>query len=120
MVFLRPVLAVLLALVASQTLALDQSGWLEELDRTHSRAGPERHVHSRGQIETVDIEQGTVTIWHWQLESPDKSIWMPAMRMVFHTTNRAMLRGLRAGDRVAFEAVRLRNAVMVTRIRKLP
>ena len=74
----------------------------------------------RGQIEAVDVEGGIVTMWHRELGSPDRSIWMPGMRMVFHATNRAMLRGLRPGDRVAFEAVRLRNAVMVTSIRKLP
>jgi len=54
-----------------------------------------------------------------QMESPDKTIWMTAMRMVFHVTNRRMLDGLRPGDAVEFEAARLRNAVMITNIRKV-
>lgn len=73
-----------------------------------------------GQIEAVDLDDGTITIRHVELQSPDKSIWMPAMRMVFHAINSGMLNGLHAGDRVDFEAVRLRNAVMLTRLRKLP
>ena len=108
-----------LALLAFNASAQGLNSRLEELDRTHSSVGHQRHVHSRGQIEAVDVEGGLVTMWHWELSSPDKSIWMPGMRMVFHTTNRTMLRGLRPGDQVTFEAVRLRNAVMVTKIQKL-
>jgi Cu/Ag efflux protein CusF len=96
--YLKLLLVALLVLVASEASAQGRSGWLEELDRTHSQAGPQRHVHSRGQIEAVDVEGGIVTMWHWELGSPDRSIWMPGMRMVFHTTNRAMGRGAGAAD----------------------
>jgi len=96
------------------------SAWLDKLDREHnhliSRAG---HVHARGQVQAVDAGPGTVTILSEEMQSPDKSIWMPAMRMVFHVTNRRMLKGLRSGDAVEFEAARLRNAVMITNIRKV-
>jgi len=40
------------------------------------------------------------------------------MEMLFHVTNRRMLKGLRPGDLMEFEAARLRNAVMITNIRK--
>ena len=96
------------------------SAWLDRLDREHnnivSRAG---HVHATGQVESVDVGPGTVTLWTKEIQSSDKSIWMPAMRMVFHVTNRRMLKGLRPEDTVVFEAARLRNAVMITDIRKL-
>jgi Cu/Ag efflux protein CusF len=43
---------------------------------------------------------------------------MQAMEMPFHVTNRRMLRDLRPGDFVQFEVARLRNAVMITNIRR--
>jgi len=96
------------------------SEWLDKLDREHnqlvSRAG---HVHARGQVQAIDVDAAAVTVLSDEIESPDKSIWMPAMRMVFHVTNRRMLKGLRPGDAVEFEAARLRNAVMITNIRKV-
>lgn len=95
------------------------SAWLDRLDREHnhlvSKGG---HVHARGHVQAVDTDPGTVTIRSEEMESPDKSIWMPAMEMLFHVTNRRMLHGLRPGDAVEFEATRLRNAVMITNIRK--
>lgn len=97
---------------------LNPSDWLERLDREHnqlvSRGG---HVHARGQVEAIDIGPGTITILSTEIESPDRSIWMPAMRMVFHVTNRRMLNEIQPGDMVEFEAARLRNAVMITNIR---
>jgi Cu/Ag efflux protein CusF len=96
------------------------SDWLDKLDREHDRlVSKGGHVHARGQVQAIDIGPATVTILSEEMESPDKSIWMPAMRMVFHVTNRRMLEGLRPGDKVEFEAARLRNAVMITKIRKV-
>ncbi len=100
--------------------ATPPSEWLDRLDREHNQlVSRDGHAHARGQIEGVDIGAGTVTILSEQMESPDRTIWMPAMRMVFHVTNRRMLRGLQSGDAVEFEAARLRNSVMITGIRKL-
>jgi Cu/Ag efflux protein CusF len=109
---------VIIGLFSFPAQAQQPSSLLGELDRAHVRIPPDRHVHSRGRIESVDIEQGTVTMWHWELGSLDKSVWMPAMRMVFHVTNRSILRGLNPGDEVTFQATRLRNALMITKIRK--
>lgn len=109
----------ILASFGFQAHAQERSSLLDELDRAHLHVAPERHVHSRGRVESVDAEQGTVTMWHWELDSPDKGIWMPHMRMVFHVTNRRLLKGLNPGDEVTFQAARLRNAVMVTKIRKV-
>jgi Cu/Ag efflux protein CusF len=116
-------IGVVAALLASQANAQEPaaaSAWLDRLDREHnnivSRAG---HVHATGHVESVDVGPGTVTIWAREMQSSDKSIWMPAMRMVFHVTNRRMLKGLQPQDAVAFEAARLRNAVMITDIRKV-
>lgn len=110
---------VLVTPVGSQELARP-SAWLDKLDREHDRLVPKAgHAHGRGRVEAVDTGPGTITILTEEIQSPDKSIWMPAMRMVFHVTNRRMLIPLRSGDSVEFVAARLRNAVMITSIRKV-
>jgi len=110
---------ILVAVPANAQDLATPSDWLDRLDREHNQmVSKGGHVHARGQIEAVDIGPGTVTILSEEMESPDKTIWMPAMRMVFHVTNRRMLQGLKRGDDVEFEAARLRNAVMITNIRK--
>lgn len=104
-----------------QLLTSTPSEWLEKLDREHNQlVPPAGHVHARGQIRAVDPGPGaaSVTIHVEPMESSDRSIRMQAIEMPFHVTNRRMLKGLRPGDVVEFEATRLKNAVMVTSIRK--
>jgi Cu/Ag efflux protein CusF len=107
------------ALTAGGQELTGPSEWLDKLDRDHdnlvSKSG---HAHARGKIEVIDSGPGTITLLAEEMESPDKSIWMPTMRMVFHVTNRRILEGLQPGDAVEFEAARLRGAVMITNIRK--
>ena len=94
---------------------------MDKLDREHnylvSRSG---HAHARGRVLAVDMGPGaaSVTIMTEEMISADGSIRMQAMEMPFHVTNSRMLNGLRPGDLVEFEAARLRNAVMITNIRK--
>ena len=99
---------------------IGSSDWLDKLDREHdqlvSRAG---HVHARGQVQFIDIGPGAITLLIEEMQSPDKSIWMPSTQIIFHVTNRRLLKELQPGDTVAFEAARLRNAVMITKIRKV-
>lgn len=61
---------------------------------------------------------GTVRLIANAMRSPGNTIWMLAMRMVFHVTNRQMLTGIRPGDITEFEAARLRGAVMIVGLRK--
>lgn len=100
---------------------LSPSDWLEKLDRDHNKmVSPAGHVHARGRVQTVDMERpGSITILVDAIESADKTIRMPAMEMPFHVTSRRLLQGLRAGDVIDFEAARLKNAVMITGIRKV-
>jgi len=53
-----------------------------------------------GEIRKVDRKAGTVTIKH----GPIPAIDMPPMTMVFHAKNAAMLRKLKPGDKVKFQA----------------
>jgi Cu/Ag efflux protein CusF len=92
--------------------------WLERLDREHhNMVSPAGHVHAKGVVEAVDAG-GIITLWHTEISNKEKTIWMPPMRMTFHVINRRMLRDISPGDVVQFEAARLRNAVMITKLRK--
>ena len=121
--FLSGAIAVVLAYVATsasgQELA-SPSAWLDKLDRQHRHlVSPEGHVRAKGRVDAVDDAPGTITLIADEMRSPDNTIWMPAMRMVFHVTNRLMLAGIRPGDIVEFEAARLRGAVMIVSLRKV-
>jgi len=107
-------------LPARSEALLTPSDWLEKLDRDHNKlVSPAGHVHARGRVQAVDTQRpGSITILIDAVESADRTIRMFAMEMPFHVTNRRMLQGLRPGDIVDFEAARLRNAVMITSIRK--
>jgi Cu/Ag efflux protein CusF len=113
-------LAAFFSPAGAQPLIATQSDWMDKLDRQHNRlVPPSGHVHARGKIQTIDTGPGaSITIFTEKMESPDGSIRMQAMEMPFHVTNRHMLKGLRPGDLVEFEAARLKNAVMITNIRK--
>ncbi len=114
-------LATLFSPSVAQMLTPTPSEWMDKLDREHKHlVSPSGHVHARGQVQAVDMGPGaaSVTILTEDMESPDGSIRMRAMEMPFHVTNPRMLKGLRPGDFVEFEAARLRNAVMITNIRK--
>lgn len=100
---------------------LTPGDWLDKLDRDHNKlVSPAGHVYARGRVLNVDIERpGSITIRIDAVESTDKTIRMPAMEMPFHVTNHRMLQGLRPGDVIDFQAARLKNAVMITSIRKV-
>lgn len=93
--------------------------WLDLMQRAQNVRDHRGHVHSRGQVRSVDFGSGAVTILHPEVTSPDKSIYMPAMMMTFHVANPAKLRGLRAGDQVEFQAARRQGAVMIIELRRV-
>jgi Cu/Ag efflux protein CusF len=115
--------ALILALASTSASGQDTanpSEWLDRLDRQHrDLVSQQGHVHAKGQVQAVDSGPGTVTLIAEEMRSPDNTVWMPAMRMVFHVTNRQLLQGIRPGDVVEFEAARLRGAVMIVDLRKL-
>lgn len=96
--------------------------WLTLMEQIQATNGlpPSRHVRTQGTVEALDAGPGTVNIFHSELQSPDGSIWMPAMYMVFHVTSRKLLNGLKPGDHIHFIVGRHRGAVMITHIDKIP
>jgi Cu/Ag efflux protein CusF len=116
-------LALVLALAsapASGQETASPSDWLDRLDRHHRHlVSQQGHAHAKGHVQAVDAGPGTITLVAEEMRSPDNTIWMPAMRMVFHVTNRQLLAGLQPGNLIEFEAARLRGAVMIVDLRKL-
>jgi Cu/Ag efflux protein CusF len=115
--------ALVLACIAASASGQEFVGpgeWLDRLDREHRQlVSPEGHARAKGHVEAVDNGPGIITLISDEVQSPDKTVRMPEMRMVFHVTNRQLLEGIRPGDIVEFEAARLRGAVMIVSVRRL-
>lgn len=67
-----------------------------------------------GTVKKVDIAQGKLTLDH----APIKNLDMDAMTMVFRAADPAMLKALKAGDKVKFTAERVNGQITVTKIQK--
>jgi Cu/Ag efflux protein CusF len=67
-----------------------------------------------GTVEKVDTAQGKITIEH----GPIKNLDMDAMTMVFRAQDPALLKGVKAGDKVQFTADRVNGQISVTSIKK--
>lgn len=65
-------------------------------------------------VKKVDAAQGKVTLDH----GPIKNLDMDSMTMVFRVASPDMLNGLKAGDKVKFDANRVNGAIMVTKMQK--
>jgi Cu/Ag efflux protein CusF len=70
----------------------------------------------RGQVIDIDQPAGEITIRH----GPMKKLGMDrGMTMVFHAKEPAILKNVKAGDRVKFEALNVNGDYSVTRIEKV-
>ena len=68
-----------------------------------------------GTVTKVDEPQGKLTINH----GPIKNLDMDAMTMVFRAGDPAMLKGLKAGDKIKFDADRVNGQITVTKLQKV-
>jgi Cu/Ag efflux protein CusF len=67
-----------------------------------------------GTVEKVDQAQSKITIDH----GPIPNLNMDSMTMVFRVQDPALLQGVKAGDKVQFQADRVNGQISVVRIRK--
>ena len=67
-----------------------------------------------GQVTKIDESSGKITIKH----GPIKKLDMEGMTMVFRAQDPAMLKGLKAGDKVKFEPDRVNGQFTVMKIQK--
>ena len=70
-----------------------------------------------GTVEKVDAAQGKVTIDHGPIKNLD-NLDMESMTMVFRAQDPALLKGIKAGDKVQFTADRVNGQISVTSIKK--
>lgn len=67
-----------------------------------------------GTVTKIDQAQGKLTIKH----GPIKNLDMEAMSMVFKAGDPAMLKGLKSGDKIKFDADRVNGQITVTKLQK--
>lgn len=67
-----------------------------------------------GQVTKIDATAGKITMRH----GPIKNLDMDAMSMVFRVRDPEMLRGLKVGDKVKFEADRVNGQITVIKLQK--
>ena len=67
-----------------------------------------------GTVKKVDDAQGKLTIDH----GPIKNLDMESMTMIFRAADPAMLKGLKAGDKIKFDADRVNGQITVTKLQK--
>ncbi len=75
----------------------------------HTAGAPAADMTS-AEVRKVDKEQGKVTLKH----GPIKNLDMPGMTMVFNVKEKAMLDGVKAGDKVNFKAADVAGKMTVT------
>jgi Cu/Ag efflux protein CusF len=121
-VFSASLIGLLMVLPHPSLAYISGAEWLTRMEKIQAAQGipSSRHVRAQGEVDEIDARSGTISIFHPELRTPDNSIWMPAMHMVFHVTSKEMLKGLKTGDHIHFVVGRHRGAVMVTHIDKRP
>jgi Cu/Ag efflux protein CusF len=70
---------------------------------------------AEGVVRKIDTAQQKLTI----KSGPLDNLGMPAMTMVFKAADPAMLKMVRVGDKVKFEADRLNGEITVTKLQKV-
>lgn len=71
---------------------------------------------AEGEVRRVDAASGQLTLRHGEIRNLD----MPPMTMVFEARDKAWLQGLKAGDRVRFQAIDAQGRLVLTAIEKAP
>ncbi len=67
-----------------------------------------------GTVKKIDEAQGKLTIDHGAI----KNLEMDAMSMVFKAGDPSMLKGLKAGDKIKFDADSVNGQLTVTKLQK--
>ena len=67
---------------------------------------------ANGEVRKIDKDAGKITLRH----GPIKSIDMPPMTMVFRVQDAAMLEGVKAGDKVRFDAQKIGGQYVVIKM----
>ena len=80
-----------------------------------SQAGLAQSTLIAGQVTKVDVSAGNITIKHGPIKKLDMD---QGMTMVFHAQDPEMLKAVKAGDNVKFDAESVNGQLTVTKIEK--
>ena len=83
-------------------------------DAPHKAAAGQAAAMTEGLVRKVDKDAGKLTLKH----GPMPSLGMPAMTMVYRVKEPAMLDGVKAGDKIRFQAENVGGAFTVTHIER--
>ena len=67
-----------------------------------------------GTVDKIDAAEGKLTVTH----APIPNLNMDAMTMVFRAQDPAMLKTVKPGDKIQFQADRVNGQITVTKIQK--
>lgn len=98
------------AMIVATAFAIGAMPALADKGHAKHQAGKTEMID--GEVRKVDMDTKKLTIKHGPMPSLD----MPAMTMVFHVKDPAMLEKVKAGDKVKFQAEKLSGAFTVTGI----
>lgn len=80
-----------------------------------SVAGYAQDAAARGEVKKIDEAAGKITLKHGPIKSLDMD---EGMTMVFRVKDPALLKSVKVGDKVKFDAARLDGQIVVTTIQK--
>ena len=67
---------------------------------------------TQAEVRKINLNQGEITLKHGKI----KNLGMPGMTMVFRVKDKALLKGIQTGDKVAFTADSIGDAIVLTSI----
>lgn len=108
----------LVNITLSATLLLSGAAWAQQQADEHSghhapaAAASASDDMTDGEVRKVDAEAGKITLKHGDIKSLD----MPGMTMVFAVKDKAMLGGLKAGDKVKFKVISDSGKLTITEL----
>lgn len=103
--FLAASLALSMIALPSAIAAEDRDGHKTETTAAATHAG-------RGKVNSVNMENGTINMTH----DPIKSLKWPKMTMDFKAHDPAILKGLKPGDQVDFELMKMGGGYRIMKI----
>ena len=116
----RPIFSALTfaLLLATSAALVQQPAWADGKHDSH--AGHKAEAASvdltDGEVRKVDVDAAKVTLKHADIKSLD----MPAMTMVFAVKDKAMLTGLKVGDKVKFKVASDAGKYTITEMQVMP
>ena len=114
---MKLVLSCILTLAMAVPALAQSAGHMNGMPGMSSTAGadqaPMTMAAGAGVVTAVDARAGTVTVHH----GPISALNWPAMTMTFKATSPSVLKGVKVGQSVTFQLMKMGDAIQLTAIR---